>query len=180
MQEIEFLEEGVESGRDLGKAREVGQRGVGNVDFAEADGLELAQNARDLAAFAAGAPLSGQTRADPVSQQADAHSVNPPLYGFELLDGKFAKDLQEAATHRDLKLEVGKRVKSKIEVRRSGLRALVNGEELVHWSGDFGRFSMEAGTQLRDPGHLGLGSYKRTVIFHKAEVREILATGRKD
>ena len=67
MQEIEFLEEGVERRRDLGEACDVGQRGVGDVDGAEADGLELPKDASDFTTFAAGAPLSGQTRADPVS-----------------------------------------------------------------------------------------------------------------
>lgn len=107
----------------------------------------------------------------------NAHARTPPLYGFELLDGKFAKDTTEARTEISQALQVGTRYRSTIEVRKASLRALLDGKELVKWSGDFSRFSMENGTKLRDPKHIGVGAYKRGVIFHKAEVRPPAAVG---
>jgi serine/threonine protein kinase len=108
----------------------------------------------------------------------NSHGRTPPLYGFELLDGKFAKDLPEAAIQKPKKLESGKRYVSKVEVRRGSLRALVDGEEYVKWSGDTRRFSMEPLATLSEDGWIGVGSYKRAVVFHRIEVREVTGQGK--
>jgi hypothetical protein len=108
----------------------------------------------------------------------NAHNVVPPLYGFELLDGKFCKDFKEAATQLDAALEKGRRYRSTIQVRRGSLRALLDDKELVRWSGDFKRFSMEDHSRLSDELHLGIGSWKRAVTFHKIQVTEVTGTGR--
>jgi hypothetical protein len=110
----------------------------------------------------------------------NAHQATPPLYGFEMLDGKACKDFFEAATHTNTAIESGHRYRSRIEVRRGGLRALLDGTELVQWSGDFSRFSMENITRLRDQQHLGIGSWKRAVTFHKITVRELTGAGNLD
>lgn len=110
----------------------------------------------------------------------NAHNRTPPLYGFELLDGKFCKDLTEAAANIATAIEPGRRYQSVVEVRRGGLRGLLDGKEIVKWSGDFRRFSMEGVTRLRDDEHLGIGSWKRNVTFHKVEVREITGAGKMD
>ncbi|MEQ2006794.1 MAG: family 16 glycoside hydrolase [Limisphaerales bacterium] len=107
----------------------------------------------------------------------NSHGRTPPLYGFELLDGKKATEQPEAAVNKPLVIETGKRYTSKVEVRRTGLRGLVNGEEYVKWSGDFSRFSMEDVTKLGDDRHLGVGSWKRAVVFHRAEVLEVTGKG---
>jgi hypothetical protein len=104
----------------------------------------------------------------------NSHGVSPPLYGFELLDGKYARQrMTEAAVQKPMRIESGKRYTSKIEVRRGSLRALVNGEEYVTWSGDFSRLSMEPHTKMKDERHLGVGSWRRGVVFHRAEVRKV-------
>ena len=59
---------------------------VFEVDGAEADGLELAQDAGDFAGFAAEAPLAGEAGADPVGQKADAHMVDD-AFGLAMEDG---------------------------------------------------------------------------------------------
>jgi len=46
---------------------------VFEVDGAEADGLELAQDAGDFAGFVTQAPLAGEAGADPIGEEADAH-----------------------------------------------------------------------------------------------------------
>ncbi len=106
----------------------------------------------------------------------NAHSRTPPLYGLDLLDGKLCSQFDEAAVQTSTAIESGRRYRSTVEVRRDGLRALLDGKELLKWSGDFKRLSMEEIMRLRDNQHLGIGSWKRAVTFHKIEVREV--TGR--
>ncbi|OYW12814.1 MAG: hypothetical protein B7Z55_17970, partial [Planctomycetales bacterium 12-60-4] len=108
----------------------------------------------------------------------NSHRVNPPLYGFELLDGKMAKDFKEAAMQMADPLVDGQRYRSTVEVRRGSLRALLDGKELVKWTGDFQRLSMEPSTPMPFPGRLGIGSWRRPVTFHSATVREISAPGK--
>ncbi|RLS80585.1 MAG: DUF1080 domain-containing protein [Planctomycetota bacterium] len=108
----------------------------------------------------------------------NSHNVNPPLYGFELLDGKFAKDNKEAAVQIPESIVVGQRYRSTVEVRRGGLRTLLDGKELVKWSGDFSRFSTETVTPMKHPGRIGIGSWRRPVIFHSVNVREVSGNGR--
>ncbi|MDX1969497.1 MAG: hypothetical protein SFV23_20145, partial [Planctomycetaceae bacterium] len=108
----------------------------------------------------------------------NSHRVTPPLYGFELLDGKMAKDFKEAAMQMTDALVDGRRYRSTVEVRRGSLRALLDGKELVKWSGDFQRLSMEASTPMPFPGRLGIGSWRRPATFHSATVREISGAGK--
>ncbi|MDZ4286832.1 MAG: protein kinase, partial [Prosthecobacter sp.] len=105
----------------------------------------------------------------------NAHARTPPLYGFELLDGKFSKDNKEAATVFNKVLEPGTRYRSTVEVRKGSLRALLDGEEVLKWSGDYSRLSMEEGIKMHDPKHIGMGAYKRQVLFHSAVLRPISA-----
>ena len=59
---------------------------VFEVDSAEADRLELAQDAGDFAGFAAEPPLAGEAGADPVGQETDAHMVDD-AFGLAMEDG---------------------------------------------------------------------------------------------
>lgn len=108
----------------------------------------------------------------------NSHNVNPPLYGFEMLDGKHAKDNKEAAIQIPEPINNGQRYRSTVEVRRGSLRTLLDGRELVKWSGDFQRLSMETSTPMPHPGRVGIGSWRRTVTFHSATVREVSGAGK--
>ena len=77
---------GVEVGGDFGDLFKDLESFVFEVDGAEADGLELAQNAGDFAGFATQAPLAGEAGADPIGQEADAHVVDDAL-GLAMEDG---------------------------------------------------------------------------------------------
>ena len=77
---------GVEIGGDFGDLLEDLETFVFEVDGAEADGLELAQDAGDFAGFATQAPLAGEAGADPIGQEADAHVVDDAL-GLAMEDG---------------------------------------------------------------------------------------------
>ncbi|MCX6910597.1 MAG: ThuA domain-containing protein [Verrucomicrobia bacterium] len=96
---------------------------------------------------------------------------------IELLDGKYYDQRKEGVSEKTLTLEPGRRYTSKVEVRRGSLRALVNGEEYLRWSGDFNRLSLEPLWKLHDDRHLGVGSGRRGVIFHRIEVREVSGKG---
>ncbi|MCX6906506.1 MAG: alpha-L-fucosidase, partial [Verrucomicrobia bacterium] len=105
------------------------------------------------------------------------YGQQPPIHGLDLLDGKLAKNRDEAVAQKPLTLEPGQRYTSKVEVRRGSLRALVNGEEFMRWSGDFNRLSLEPIFKLHDDRHLGVGSVTRGVVFHHIEVREVTGKG---
>jgi len=77
---------GVEVGGDFCDLFEDLESSVFEVDGAEADGLELAQDAGDFAGFATQAPLAGEAGADPIGQEADAHVVDDAL-GLAMEDG---------------------------------------------------------------------------------------------
>ena len=90
---------GVEVGGDFRDLFEDLESFIFEVDGAEADGLELAQDAGDFAGFATQAPLAGEAGADPVGQEADAHMVDD-AFGLAMEDGadlevalEFAKGL---------------------------------------------------------------------------------------
>ena len=98
-----------------------------------------------------------------------------PLYSFgPYLDGTRADDADrtEAIVKRP-HLKTGQRYRSTVQVRKDSLRALIDGEEILQWSGDFGRLGDEASTTVRDAAHPGLGSYSAFVVFHKAELRPV-------
>lgn len=77
---------GVEICGDFGDLLEDLESFVFEVDGAEANGLELAQDTGDFAGFATQAPLAGEAGADPVGQEADAHVVDDAL-GLAMEDG---------------------------------------------------------------------------------------------
>jgi hypothetical protein len=113
----------------------------------------------------------------PFAWKLNAHGRTPPLYGIDLLDGRKCSDFPEGGVTRDLKLETGRRYSSRVEVRARSVTAYVNGEQFFTWSGDPQRLSLEEAMRLRDPQHLGLGSWDRGVIFHRATVRTLNQPG---
>jgi serine/threonine protein kinase len=99
-----------------------------------------------------------------------------PLYSFgPNLDGKRADDPERAeAIVKRPHLKVGQRYRSTVEVRKGSLRALIDGEEVLQWSGDLKRLEDEGSATVKDRAHPGLGSYSAFVIFHKAELRPLI------
>ena len=91
------------------------------------------------------------------------------------LDGKDPDrpERSEAVVFRP-KLDSGHRYRCLVEVRKDSLRALLDGEEVMKWSGDLKRFS--AGSVLKgvaDEHRLGVHTYRTTLTIHKAEVRPV-------
>lgn len=100
------------------------------------------------------------------------------IHGFDLLDGKMMPARTEALVAASLHIETGRRYSTRVEVRRDGLRGFLDGTELVHWTGDFKRLSMEPGNRLRHERALGVGSFARAVLFQRIAVREVTGKGR--
>jgi len=93
------------------------------------------------------------------------------------LDGKDAnKDTARTeALVRRPRLSAGQRYRSVVEVRRGSLRALIDGEEILKWTGDPKHLSNSTEFALPNAAHIGLASYNTAMIFHKAELRPVAA-----
>lgn len=67
---------------------------------------------------------------------------------------------------------------SVVEVRRNSVRSLLDGKQVLRWTGDFSRLSVPTGFRLSSVnGHLGLASWSGDVTFYRADVREISGAG---
>lgn len=98
-------------------------------------------------------------------------------YGFLALDGKEAAQSPPEVNKPGGMLARGVRHQAVVKVRRDSLTAMLNGEELVHWKGDIGRFKPalnERAIPLRDPRFLGVTAGIGGVIIHKATITEFL------
>ncbi|HYF36449.1 MAG TPA: lectin-like protein, partial [Prosthecobacter sp.] len=101
---------------------------------------------------------------------------DPAPYGFgPILDGAniTSGTRTEAMTHLP-RLKIGQRYRCLLEVRKGSLRAVLDGAEIVKWSGDLMRLNWEPIWQLRNPRHLGIAAYTSSVIFHKAELSPVV------
>jgi serine/threonine protein kinase len=98
---------------------------------------------------------------------------NPTLFGFgPLLDGvSIDAPTRKEALIKKPRLLSGQRYRSLVEVRKGSLRALINGREVLKWSGDFQRLGGSTDYIMPDPTCLGIGGWNGGIIFHKAEVR---------
>lgn len=108
----------------------------------------------------------------------NAHGRNPPIYGFDLLDGKLMTARTEGIAQNPAGLVVGERCSTTVHVRRGSITGFFKNQQIMKWTGDFRRLSMEDGSRLRNPRALGIGSYKRGVIFHRVNVREMSGKGK--
>ena len=98
--------------------------------------------------------------------------------GFETLDGMNLDNRKDASIMRPKLLEPGRRYRSRVEVRKRQLRAFLDDELLVEWSGDFQRLDIIPRNALRDKLHLGLAANDRGALFHKVTVREVSGVGK--
>ncbi|HSH95968.1 MAG TPA: serine/threonine-protein kinase [Roseimicrobium sp.] len=100
----------------------------------------------------------------------NAHGRTPPIHGLDLVDGKKMTMRSDAVASSPPELQVGRRYSTKIEIRRSGLRAYIDSVLVLEWVGDYKRLSSETGAALHNPRAIGIGSYKRAVVFHRVAV----------
>jgi hypothetical protein len=66
-----------------------------------------------------------------------------------------------------------------LQVRRNGIRSLLDGNQMVNWQGDPASLALPERFRLGGShANLGIGSRGGQVIFHRASVREISGPGR--
>jgi hypothetical protein len=100
------------------------------------------------------------------------YSDDPAAFGFGgRLDGKDLKDPRTEAMTRLPRFKNGQRYRCLVEVRKGSLRALLDGKEILKWSGEFARLSATSWVELPNKKHVGIGAYNSAVTFHKAELR---------
>jgi serine/threonine protein kinase len=100
---------------------------------------------------------------------AGDHTVcgfGPKLDGKDISEAGRTEAVAKAAT-----FQKGQRHRSLVEVRKGSLRALLDGEEIVKWSGDFKRFASDVRFLLPDARHPGIACFNTITTFHKAELR---------
>lgn len=101
---------------------------------------------------------------------------DPAAYVFgPFLDSRMVStsSLNEAKTTLP-RLKVGQRYRSLVEVRKGSLRAVLDGHEIVKYTGDLARITTGNETSvwvLRNPQHAGVAAFTTDVTFHKAELR---------
>jgi hypothetical protein len=98
---------------------------------------------------------------------------NPTPFGFgPVLNGvNMDVSTRKEAMVKRPRLLSGQRYRSLVEVRKGSLRALIDGREVLKWSGDFKRLSGITEYVMPDRKYLGVGAWNGGIIFHKAEVR---------
>ena len=116
------------------------------------------------------------TASSSVIWKLNAHGQTPPIYGFDMLDRRMMPGRGEAMTGYPVALEAGRRYTTRIEVRRTGLRAFLDGQEVVSWTGDLNRLSTENAAILRNERRLAVGSFGRKVLFSRVVVKEVGAS----
>ncbi|MBK8091173.1 MAG: serine/threonine protein kinase [Verrucomicrobiaceae bacterium] len=96
-----------------------------------------------------------------------------PYHSFLRLDGKETPDTPEVRTAQPAHLNRAQRYRSLVQVRREGLRALLDGQIIVDWRGDARRFARSNLTQW-PAGHIGFLAWNGGVTFHKKILTEHL------
>ena len=98
------------------------------------------------------------------------------IFGFDTVGGKRAND--NPTTVRSARcLENGRRYVSVVQIRKSGVKAFLNGQLISSWKPEFGALGPIDLWKLRDNALLGLGSWSSPMQFHKAEVLEVTGKG---
>jgi serine/threonine protein kinase len=98
---------------------------------------------------------------------------DPTVFSFgDTVDGQRPNSSgRKDGITRQPRLKASQRYRSLVQVRRDSLRALLDGNELLRWNGDFRRLEIEKSFLPADPRKIGVAAWGSTVVFHKAVVR---------
>lgn len=100
------------------------------------------------------------------------YSDDPAAFGFGgNLDGMGLKDPRTEAMARVPRFKNGQRYRCLVEVRKGSLRAVLDGREIVKWSGNSARMKTTSWAELPNKKHVGIAAYNTAVTFHRAELR---------
>jgi hypothetical protein len=97
-------------------------------------------------------------------------------HGFQSVDDKPVTDPGNPTVVHRPELAVGRRHTTRVEVRRDGLRAFIDGAAVSEFRGDFARLGVAANLP-RKARVLSLAIWGGPIEFHKAEVRDVTGKG---
>jgi serine/threonine protein kinase len=98
------------------------------------------------------------------------------MHGLGLVKGSHLPGKVE--TNQFQAMQPGKTYVSRIEVRRDGVKAYLDGRLLLEHRTDFSDLSAMPHWELSDRQTLGIGSYNTAALFRRAEIREISGAGK--
>jgi hypothetical protein len=78
----------------------------------------------------------------------------------------------------NLPVTQGQKYDSVVQVRKTGVRVLIDGKQVLDWKTDYADFSIFDGWKLRSNKTLGLGSWQSGVVYSKIEVVEVSGAGK--
>src|SRR5205085_600260 len=96
---------------------------------------------------------------------------------FELLDGLGVADPGNPTTRDRPPPPIGRRVTSRVEVRRDGVRALIDGEVVTEYRGDPARLTVPTFLLPRDPAQLAITVGGAPLHLYTATVTEVTGRG---
>ncbi|MCY2932213.1 MAG: hypothetical protein NTV86_22495 [Planctomycetota bacterium] len=96
--------------------------------------------------------------------------------GFAYINGQH---MNVNETSRRFPIVNGRRYSFTIQVRKTSLRIIADGRELIAWKTDYANLSPHDGWLLPDSGCLGLGVFRAPTTFHVAELIEVTGKGKK-
>jgi hypothetical protein len=96
--------------------------------------------------------------------------------GFAYVNGKHI-DQNETGTR--FPIINGRRHSFIVQVRKAGLRAIADGQEIIAWKTDYRNLTPHTGWVLPDKQCVGFGSHVSPTTLHLAELIEITGSGKK-
>ena len=96
--------------------------------------------------------------------------------GFAFVDGKHINANPSGVK---FPLTNGRRYSFLVQVRNAGLKAFVNGKQIIDWKTDYKNLTPHAGWALPNKQCVGFGSYASPTTFHSAKLIEVTGRGKR-
>ena len=98
------------------------------------------------------------------------------LAGFECIDGK---PLEATPGKARFTVTTGRKYSIVVQVRNAGLRALVDGKQIVSFAADYKTMTANSAWRLPNAECLGIGSYASPTTFHAVDIIEVTGKGKR-
>ena len=98
-------------------------------------------------------------------------------FGFDLVDGKWFQNNGTGVRVSEC-LKLHQRYTSTVAVRKSSVKAFLDGRFITEWRPEMGPLSECPNNPLPNKSYLGFGSYQEQIVIHSATVREVTGKGK--
>jgi hypothetical protein len=95
--------------------------------------------------------------------------------GFQMINGQWSA---QNPTKAYAGLNTNQRYTSVVKLRHDGVKAYLDGTLVADWKTNYADMSLWDGYGFRNPGTLGIATWKTPTIFHSAKVTEITGIGK--